>query len=303
MMDLNSLVVFARVVDANSFSEAARQLKMPTSTVSRRIAELENQLGVRLLERSTRRLRLTDAGSAILEYAKQGAYLSDAVANVASNYGSTVAGRLRLAAPPSISDSVLAPLIQAFQLKYPAVQVRVLVTERAVDHIEQGIDLIFRLGPLKDTTLVGRKLLSYRHQLLASRAYLKKATPVRHPRDLLQHRLLSFARWKPRDRWIFENVNGAEKETLFFEPYLSINDYAGLAPAIVAGVGIGELPPVVLPGISRKRELVEVMPDWRFRTFDLWLLHMANRHLSRAVRAFKDFAAEKTSRLFPQLPA
>ena len=164
------------------------------------------------------------------------------------------------------------------------VRVQVLIAERAVDHITDGVDLIFRIGQLRDSGLVGRKLLSYRHQLLASRDYLKKFPPIRHPQDLLRHRLLSFARWKPRDRWIFEHVDGSQKETLFFDPYLSMNDYAGLAPAIVAGAGVGELPPVVLPDLSRKDLLVEVMPKWRFRTFDLWLLHLSNKNLSQAVR-------------------
>jgi DNA-binding transcriptional LysR family regulator len=302
IMDLNSLVAFASLVEASSFAEAARRMKMPTSTLSRRIAELENQLGVRLLDRSTRRLRLADVGAELLEHAEQGAQVSDAVSSIASNYGATVSGKLRLSAPPSISDSFLAPLINGFQARYPDVRVQVLIAERAVDHITDGVDLIVRIGQLGDSVLVGRKLLSYRHQLLASRSYLKRFPPIRHPQDLLKHRLLSFARWKPRDRWIFEHVDGNQKETLFFDPYLSMNDYAGLAPAILAGAGVGELPPVVLPGLSRKEALVEVMPKWRFRTFDLWLLHLSNKHLSQAVRAFRDFAVEHTRTLFPNLP-
>jgi DNA-binding transcriptional LysR family regulator len=301
-MDLNSLVAFARIVDAGSFAEAARRMKMPTSTLSRRVADLENQLGVRLLDRSTRRLRLTDVGADLLEHAERAAQVSDAVSSIASNYGSTVSGKLRLSAPPSVSDSLLAPLINGFQIQYPDVRVQVLIAERAVDHITDGVDLIFRIGQLRDSVLVGRKLLSYRHQLLASRAYLKKFPPIRHPQDLLKHRLLSFARWKPRDRWLFEHVDGTKKETLFFDPYVSMNDYAGLAPAILAGTGVGELPPVVLPDLSRKDLLVEVMPKWRFRTFDLWLLHLSNRNLSQAVRSFQEFAATRTQALFPNLP-
>jgi DNA-binding transcriptional LysR family regulator len=111
MTDLNSLIVFAHVVEANSFSGAARILKMPTSTVSRRIAELEDQLGMRLIERSTRRLRLTDAGSEVLEHARRMVELSDAVDNAASNLLSHVPGTLRLASPPSISDTLLAPIV------------------------------------------------------------------------------------------------------------------------------------------------------------------------------------------------
>jgi DNA-binding transcriptional LysR family regulator len=276
---------------------------MPTSTVSRRIAELEDQLGVLLLERSTRKLRLTDAGAELLEHAQQGAHLNDVISAIASNYSASISGKLRLSAPPSISDSLLTPLILRFQKEYPDVMVRVLVAERAIDHIEDGVDLIFRIGQLKDSALIGKKLLSYRHQLLASPKYLESMPPVKHPRDLSKHRLLSFARWKPRDRWVFEHVNGRDVETVFFDPHLSMNDYAGLAPALVAGAGIGELPPVALPELSRTRDLVEVMPRWHFRTFDLWLLHLSNRNVSRVVRAFRDFAALETPKLFPSLPS
>ena len=302
MADLNSLVVFAQVIEANSFAEAARRLKMPTSTVSRRIAELEDQLGVRLLERSTRKLRLTPVGEELLEHAQQGAQLNEAISSIASNYRSSVTGKLRLSAPPSISDSLLAPLIIAFQSRYPDVRIQVLVSERSVDHIADGIDMVFRIGKSLDSALIGSKLLTYRHQLLASMDYIRSHDPVLHPQDLLKHRLLSFARGKPKDRWMFEHKNGKEKETVFFDPFLSMNDYAGLAPAIAQGCGIGELPPVVLPELSRTNVVVEIMPEWRFRVFDLWLLHLGKRHLSRAVRAFKEFAVKETPNHFTSLP-
>src|SRR5260370_40031035 len=113
MTDLNSLLIFAQVVEANSFSEAARRLKMPTSTVSRRVAELEEQLGVRLIERSTRSLRLTDVGSEVLEHAQRSAEISEAIDNIASNHLSKVSGTLRLPAPPHNLDSPPAPDVRA----------------------------------------------------------------------------------------------------------------------------------------------------------------------------------------------
>lgn len=304
MPDLNSLIVFAHVIEANSFSEAARRLKMPASTVSRRIAELENQLGVRLIERSTRSLRLTDVGSEVLEQAKRSAEVSEAVDHIASDHQSQVSGTLRISAPPSISDSLLAPLIGAFQASYPAVRFHVLITERIVDHIAEGVDLAFRIAPaLKDSSLVARKLLTYRHQLLASPVYLNKHKPPRTPKDLLNHRLLAFSLGGPEYKWTFSRTDGRDRQTLTFEPYLSMNDYAGLAPAILAGAGIGELPPVVQPSLSRRTQLTEVMPRWHLPTFDLWLVHLGNRHVPRRVRVFKDFASKMTPALFPDLPA
>jgi len=302
MADLNSLIVFAKVVEANGFSEAARRLKMPISTVSRRVAELEDQLGVRLLERSTRGLRLTDAGSEVFEHALRSAELSETVDNIASNHLGNVSGVLRLSAPPSISDSLLAPLVGAFQASHPDVRVQILVTERMVDHIAEGVDLVLRVGALRDSTLVARKILTYRHQLLASPAYVEKRGSPKTPQELLDHRLLAFSRWTPESRWIFVHVNGRDKETLNFQPHLSMNDYAGLAAALVAGAGIGELPPVVQPQLVRDGRLIEIMPKWRFRTVELSVVHLGNRHIARPVRVFKEFAARMAPTLIPNLP-
>jgi DNA-binding transcriptional LysR family regulator len=302
MTDLNSLALFAKVVEAGSFSEAARRLKTPISTVSRRIAELEDQLGVRLLERSTRNLRLTELGAEVLEHAVRSAELNEAVESVVSNRLSDVSGTLKLSAPPSVSDTLLTPLVNAFQASYPNVRVQILVTERLVDLIAEGVDLAFRLGTLKDSCLVARRVLTYRHQLVASPSYLKTCKPPREPRDLLDHRLLTFSHWKPENSWTFVHKNGMNKETLTFQPHFSMNDYTGLAPALAAGAGIGELPPVVQPGLIREGRLVEVIPDWRFRTYDLSLVQIGNRHITKPCRLFKDLAVQMAPSLFPDLP-
>src|SRR6201998_2088713 len=245
MTDLNSLMIFAKVVEANSFSEAARRLKMPTSTVSRRVADLEDQLGVRLLERSTRKIRLTDVGSAVLEHAQHTAELGEAVDSIASNHLSHVSGTLRLSAPPSISDSLLAPLVGAFQASYPDVRVQIFVTERIVDQIAEGIDLAFRVDPqLQDSSLVARKILTYRHQLVASPNYLAKCKPPKTPQELLGHRLLAFSFWKPVNTWKFSHVNRKDRSSITFKPFLSINEYSGLAAALLAGTGIGHFSPI-----------------------------------------------------------
>lgn len=303
MTDLNSLVVFAKVVEANSFSEAARRLKMPTSTVSRRIAELEDQLGIRLLERSTRHLRLTELGATVLEHATRGAELSDAIEHLVANRRADVYGTLRLSSPPNVSDTLVNPIICAFQKAYPDVRVQALITDRYVDHIAEGIDVAFRLGALRDSTLVARRLLRYRHRLVAAPAYLESHEGPKRPKDLLNHRLITFSYWKPHNSWTFVHKDGKDKETVTFEPYLSMNDFAGLTPTLLAGGGIGDLPPVVQPNLMRERQLVEVMPDWRFQTFDLSLVHLGNRHISKPCRLFKEVATKMAPVLFPDLPA
>jgi DNA-binding transcriptional LysR family regulator len=300
--DLNSLLIFAQVVESNSFLRAARRLQMPTSTVSRRIAELEKQLGVRLIERSTRSLRLTDAGSEVFEHAQRSAELSESVSNIASNHAAKVSGLLRISAPPTISDSVLAPLIIRFQDSYPDVRIQVFTTERIIPQIAEGIDLAFRVGELEDSSLVVRRLLTYRHQLVASPSYLKRTKVPRRPADLLNHRLLAFSFWTPQNTWSFAHTNGKEKDSITFEPHLSINEYAGLVVALLAGAGIGELPPIVQPELLRQGRLIEIMPKWHLRVFNLSLVHLSNRYIPRTIRVFKDFVVDMVPTLFPRLP-
>ena len=212
---------------------------------------------------------------------------------------------MRLSAPPSISDTLLAPLVGAFQASYPEVRVQIFVTDRYVDHIAEGIDLVFRIGagPLRDSSLVARKILTYRNRLVASPAYLGQCKPPETPQDLLTHRLLAFSYFtKPENSWAFVHVNGTERETLTFTPYLSMNDFTGLASALLTGGGIGSLPPVVQPELVRAGRLVEIMPKWRFSSFDLLMVHLGNRHIPQTVRVFKEFAAQTVPKLFQDLP-
>ena len=302
MSDFNALMIFAAVVKAKSFSEAARRLKVPLASVSRRVADLEAELGVRLLERSTRHLRLTEVGAEVLEYADRSLEICESVESIVSNHKATVAGILRLSAPPNVSESLLAPLLCAFRASYPNVKVQALITERHIDHIADGVDLAFRVGALKDASLIARRLLTYRHRLVASPAYLKRADAPKKPADLLGHPMISFSYWKPETTFSFVHVNGKEKESVTFTPYLSMNDFAGLTPALLAGEGIGDLPPIVQPELVREGRLVEVMRDWRFPTFDLSLVHLTNRLVPRPVRVFKEFAIQMAPKIFPDLP-
>jgi DNA-binding transcriptional LysR family regulator len=300
--DLNGLLVFAKVVEANSFSEAARRLKLPASTVSRRISELENQLGVRLLDRSTRNVRLTEIGTEILEHARQGAELSDAVDNIVLSKMPAVSGVLRLCAPPSISDSLILPVVSGFQAAYPNVRVQVLITERIVDQIAEDVDIAFKVGTYVDPTLEARTLLTYRHLVVASPGYIARYGAPEQPQDLLRHRLLAFSFWKPHFTWRFTQRGGGRQETLAFAPSIAINDYSGLVVALLEGAGIGELPPIVQPEHMRVGRLVEIMQNWHLPVFNLTIAHLRERPVSRPVRLFKEFACELVPKLFPELP-
>lgn len=298
MADLNALVVFARVAEAGSFSEAARRLRMPVSTVSRRVAELERQLGVRLLVRTTRQLRLTDIGADIVRHARHGAELNDAVEDIISDRRAVVAGPLRLSAPPSLSEALLVPIVLAFQAEHPNVRVSVFITQRMADPVADGIDLMLRVDGLKDSSLVARRLLRYRHGLVASPAYLGRAGTPRHPNDLAAHRLIAFAADLAGAQWHFADSGGGPGIAIPLAPHLAMNDYAGIAQAALDGGGIADLPPMVGADWLRQGRLVPVLPGWRLPLRDLSLVQPGNRHPPRPVRAFQDFAARLAPRLF-----
>jgi DNA-binding transcriptional LysR family regulator len=302
MKDLDALLIFTKVVEASSFSEAARRLKMPISSVSRRIAELENQLGVRLLERSTHQVRLTDLGAEVFELARRATEVSEAVDNVISNRLPEVSGSVRLCAPPSISDSLIVPVVAAFQHAYPTVRVQAFITERIVDPIAEDVDIAFKVGTYTDATLTAHKLLTYRHQLVASPKYLAGCRAPATPAELLAHRLFTFTFWNPQYSWQFVHANGEDAETVSFQPAIAINDFTGLVAALLDGCGIGELPPIVQPELMRSGQLVEVMPQWHLPVFDLSIAHLRDRYLPRQVRIFRDFATQMVPGLFAALP-
>ena len=297
--DLNSLVMFAHVVESNSFSRAARRLRMPISTVSRRVSELEKQLGVRLIERSTRSLRLTDVGSEVFEQAQRSSSINDAVINIASNHLTCVSGTIRVSAPPMLVDSVLTPVVSRFHQQHPDVRVQIFVTDRIVNQIEEGVDLAFRAGPLEDSSLVVRHLVSFRHRLVASPDYLNDHDMPRRPQDLHEHRLVAFSVWASHNSWSFSRIADGLKESIHFEPHLSINDYSEMASLLVSGAGVGELSPMAQPELLRDGRLIEIMPQWRFDPVNISIVHLGTRYVSRAVRIFKEMAADLIPALLP----
>ncbi len=299
-IDLNALAIYARVAELLSFSAAARRLDMPISTVSRKVAELEDSLGVQLIERSTRKLRLTDIGLEVLYEAQRSVEVAEAIDAIVSNRLAEVRGRVSISTPPSIADSLLAPLLSAFQSTYPLVSVQVMATQRFVDHIAEGVDIALRVGELKDSALVATPLLRYRRQLVASPEYLARHDPIECPQDLPDHRVLAFGTSVAGHRWSF--VRGDEIETVEVKPVLAMNDYAGLACALADGAGIGDLPPIVRPDLMSSGKLTEVMPDWRLNSETLSLVRLGNRHVPRALRAFIEFATTRARQMFPDLP-
>src|SRR5688572_7199212 len=191
-MDLNEISVFLKVVQAGSFTQAAAQLGIPNSTASARVSALERRLGVTLLQRTTRKLRLTEAGETYFRRAAQGLeQIVEAETEVSASQRAPQ-GMLRVTAPIDLGATCLAGLISAFREKYPAVSVELVFTDRFVDLVAEGVDVAVRAGKLRDSALIARKVGLAEWIPTASPAYLKKAGTPRHPRELTGHACLQF---------------------------------------------------------------------------------------------------------------
>jgi DNA-binding transcriptional LysR family regulator len=291
------MVLFARVLQHGSFSEAARRTGTPVSTLSRKISALERQLGVRLLERTTRAVNPTDSGREYFLYCQQVLDALDGAHAALKKRQVEVTGTLRLAAPPSLSDLLLIPLLDGFLRQYSKVAVKVLVTDRHLDLVQDEVDISLRVGPQPASSLVFRRLLRYRHILVAAPAYVAGAGALDEPADLTRHRLLGFAKWFDETTWTLSN--GSRTERVPAKLWLGINDYAGVIRAAVSGMGVAEIPSIVCQRELSQGHLVPVLVDWRFEEVDLGAYYLSRRHPSRLVELFLGHCvahAEKVSR-------
>ncbi len=288
-VDKNAVVLFVKVVESGSFSKAATREGVPVSTVSRKVAALERDLGVRLLERSTRQLRLTQIGQDYFESCQRGVMEFEAAAALVTDRYKEISGRLRISIPPSMSDIVILPLITAFQELYPNVAVSCLVTERYVDHIADGVDLSLRVGEPKDSSLIATTVSTHRPRLISTPHYLNSIVNIIHPNDVLAHVVVAFSRWGKPVQWTL--LCNHESISIQPEPRLVINDYAGVVKGILDGFGISEVPSFICqPGLTDGR-LIEVLPNWAFSATKVSAI-FPSRYLSPLVRSFRDFCIQ-----------
>lgn len=287
--DFNAIVLFVRIVEYKSFTEVSNRLGIPISTVSRKVSELEKHLGVRLLERSTRRLRLTELGEVYYQYCRRGVDEFEFGGSALVNHQIEFSGSLRISTPPNLSENLIVPIICSFQKSYPKVNAKILVTERYVDLIEDAIDIAFRVGKLDNSSLIARHLLTYRHLLVASPQYIEKYGEPCHPDELTTHRLITFSSWQKPLLWELESNQKSCKVTI--NASLSINEISGIQYAAEKGQGIAEIPAIICSKALQQHKLVEVMPSWRFPPTKLSAIYPSNRNTSRLVKLFLDFCA------------
>lgn len=282
MADLNDILVFASVVQAGSFTAAARVLSMPKSTVSRKVLELEERLGSRLLQRTTRKLSLTDVGRTYYEHAARIVNEVEEAERAVSLLAQEPRGLLRVTAP--LNFGFIGPLVAAFLARYPEVQLELVCTDRVVDLVEERFDVGIRAGSLADSTLIVRPLGSARRFLVASRAYLQKRGRPKAPEELEQHDCMLFG--AGADRALYRLTDGARSVELSVRARLSVNDSDMLHAAAIAGLGITLLPIFSCAEDLRERRLERVLRDWNAPPTPIAAVYPSTRHLSPKVKAF-----------------
>jgi DNA-binding transcriptional LysR family regulator len=295
-LDLNQVRAFVRVMETGSFTAAARTLGLPKSSVSRRVSALEKTLRVRLLQRGTRKLVLTEAGRLYFERAR-GALAGIADANAAvSDMSQEIAGPIRFTAGGD-NTGMLAGLISEFVGRYPKVQLDVMLTPRRVDLVTEGFDLALRAGPLVDSALVVRRLGRSDLALFASRAYLRHAGRPQRVSDLARHRFVLFGEPHQREQLRLTGPQG--DETVKVQGPLVVHEMSFAADAIAAGIGIGLVPEAYLGWAMRlgsrlaSRDLVRVLPDYRVVGADVNLVSPPVAYEPRRVALWRDFLAER----------
>ncbi len=283
-MDLNEIVVFARVVQAGSFVAAAQRLGMPKSTVSRKVAELEERLNARLLQRTTRKLHLTDVGRTYYDHCLRiVAEVEDAESAVA---GLQAKPRGPLRVTVGQNASYLGPFISDYLKRYPDVRIEVLSTGRVVDLVEEGFDVGIRAGSLADSTLVARSLGNVNWFLVATTAYLKKRGRPRTPEDLKKHDHLVFG--TGLDDVVLRLEHAARTVEVAVSPRVTVSDWDVVRSVALSGMGVALLPAFQCVDDLRARRLERVLGDWQAPSTPVHVVYPTRRQLSPKVKAFVD---------------
>lgn len=292
--DLEGMAIFAKVAETRGITAAARELGLSAPTVSKALARLEQRLGSRLLNRTSRQFALTDAGLALKERASR--LLADAEAAQDALLAQSVSprGLVRVAVPMSFGVTVVAPLLPSFLQQYPDVSVDLHLSDAVVDLIGDGLDLALRIGSLPDSSLMARRLAPVAGVTVASPAYLDKRGRPTHPSELAAHDCFGYAYLRTRDTWHF--VNNAEQEvTVRPTGRLRVNNGEAVLPAAIAGLGIAALPEFIARSAIADGKLERILTGWSATRIGLYLVTPSSGPRPARVQALMDFFTDALS--------
>jgi DNA-binding transcriptional LysR family regulator len=291
--------VFVAVNDAGSFAKAGQRLRMSPPAVTRAISALEDRLGARLFQRTTRRLAITDVGIRFLESARRILDDINAAEREALGATATARGHINVTASVTLGRSLLAPVARQFLAEFPEVTMSVLLLDRIANLIEEGIDAAVRIGPLPNSTMVARKLGTVRRMLVASPDYLERHGTPTVPSDLTRHAMIAFTGLIPNREWRF--LDTRRGNSVSFMPKLEINDAVAAIAAAEAGDGITLALSYMVAEKIRQGSLVVLLDNLTPPPVPVHLVLPQNRHLAPKLRAFVDFAAPRLKQALDDL--
>ncbi len=294
MDSLGEMTALVRVVDSGGFSAAARHLRLSPSALSRQVQRLEDRLGVRLLQRTTRHVALTEEGRAYYERARRILADIEETEQAVARASGTPSGTLRVNTSVALGRHQIVPLLPDFLVRYPQVRVEFTFTDAIVDLVEEGADVAIRIARLADSRLIARKLADNRRIVCAAPSYIERHGAPKTPSDLARHNCFTFSQSPSFNIWEFEGPQGIERVEINGNVEANITET--LYPLVLAGVGIVRFTEFVVGPDVQKGRLVPLLADYKLPDNPpIWAVYPHRRHLSPKVRAFVDFLAEKFS--------
>lgn len=289
MDTLDLMRTFVAVADTQSFTGAGKRLGRSKALVSKHVGELEERLGVRLINRTTRSVQVTEIGRAYYERARGLIADFESLEESIKAESGQPRGRLRITAPQTLGELELVEMLAAFRQRYPSLDVEVFLADRLVDLIGEGFDLAIRVTTLQDSTLIARKLCDVRLLLCASPAYFAEAGRPRTPQDLARLNCIVDSNIRWRDSWRFGPVG--REAVVRVEPCLTVNSATAVHRALHLGLGVGFIPEFAVARDLREGRLVALFEDATVQALGVYLVYPHRMHLSAKVRAFIDFTA------------
>jgi DNA-binding transcriptional LysR family regulator len=294
MDKLSSLRAFVKVVETSSFSEAGRRLRLSRSAVSKYVAELEEDLGVQLLSRTTRRVTPTENGQAYFERALVILADLDAADHAVSQSQATPRGLLRVNAPMSFGTMQLGPALAAFMMQYPELQIQLALSDEHVDPVQDGLDVTLRIADLESSSLIARRIMPIERVVCASPAYLKQHGVPKHPTELRNHDCLTYGYLSTGNQWKLSGKDGDH----WISPRwtLCANNAEVLRDAAVAARGVALLPVFIAAAALKAGKLQPILIDYHAPPLSLYAIYPPTRHLAVKVRLFIDYLVETFSK-------
>lgn len=291
-MELENLRIFVEVIRRGSFAAVAKDRNLDPSSISRAIAMLEQDTGTRLLQRTTRRMSLTEAGNLFFTRVEAIVDELDHARDEALAISSTPVGTIRLTASVSFGHQCILPLIPKFRDLYPALKLELLLTDTSLDLVSERVDLAVRLGPSLDNNLISVKLFNARYRVCVSPAYLAHAKPLQKPQDLSAHKCMTFALPDFRTRWLFRDAKGMVREVPI-NSEIVITSALALRECAIAGIGPTLLANWLVDDDIAQGRLLDPFPSYEVATIDfntaVWILYPSRNYLPNKVRNMIDF--------------